>query len=59
MTGPLTIRLVGAQKTNSPWGFENRVMTALEQMDHNVISTDFRQERARLPELIRNPAAAL
>jgi len=44
----LTIHLVGAQKTNYPWGFENHLILTLEEMNCKVISTDFRQERQNL-----------
>lgn len=56
MSIPLTIHLVGAQRSNYPWGFENRVIPALESLGHRVISTDFRMQRADLPALIRQDA---
>lgn len=49
----VTIHLVGAQKTNYPWGFENHLISALEEMNCTVISTDFRQERQNLPTLLQ------
>lgn len=52
----LTIHLVGAQKTNYPWGLENHVISALEEMKCEVISTDFRQERQNLPILLQQKA---
>lgn len=52
----LIIHVVGAQKTNYPWGFENHVISALEKMNCKVISTDFRQERQNLPELLQQEA---
>lgn len=45
-----TIHLVGAQKSNFPWGFENRLIPAFESLGWNVISTDFRQERKNLTD---------
>ena len=51
-----TIHLVGAQKTNSPWGFENRLIPAFESMGCKVISTDFRQEKDQLPRLLMKKA---
>ncbi|MCK4785563.1 MAG: glycosyltransferase, partial [Desulfobacteraceae bacterium] len=50
------VHLVGAQKTNSPWGFENRLIPAFESLGCKVISTDFRRERSRLPELLLKEA---
>jgi spore maturation protein CgeB len=44
-----TIHLVGAQKSNFPWGFENRLIPAFESLGWRVLSTDFRQERNNLP----------
>src|SRR5574337_377127 len=52
----LTIHVVGAQKTNYPWGFENHLISALEEMNCKVISTDFRQERNNLLELLQRNA---
>ncbi|KKO19777.1 MAG: hypothetical protein DCC43_11005 [Candidatus Brocadia sp.] len=52
----LTIHVVGAQKANYPWGFENHVISALKKMGCKVISTDFRQERHNLAELLRQEA---
>lgn len=52
----LTIHLVGAQKTNYPWGLENHVISALQEMKYKVISTDFRQERQNLPILLQQKA---
>lgn len=43
-----TIHLVGAQKSNFPWGFENRLIPAFESLGWRVLSTDFRQERNNL-----------
>lgn len=48
-----TVHLVGAQKTNYPWGFENHLILALEKMNCTVISTDFRQERQNLHTLLQ------
>lgn len=50
------IHVVGAQKTNYPWGFENHVIAALGKMSCKVISTDFRQERQNLSELLQQEA---
>ena len=50
------IHLVGAQKSNSPWGFENRLIPAFESIGCKVISTDFRQEKDRLPKLLMQKA---
>ncbi len=52
----LNVHVVGAQKTNYPWGFENHVIPALEKIGCKVISTDFRQERQNLPELLQQKA---
>jgi len=52
----MIIHLVGAQHSNYPWGFENRLISAIEELGHTLISTDFRQERARLPELLQQKA---
>ncbi len=52
----LTIHLVGAQKTNYPWGFENHLISTLEGMGCLVISTDFRQERHNLHTLLQQKA---
>lgn len=52
----ITVHLVGAQKTNYPWGFENHVISALDEMNCKVISTDFRQERQNLPILLQQKA---
>ena len=46
------IHLVGAQKTNYPWGFENRLIPAFRKEGYEVISTDFRQERENLKQLL-------
>lgn len=53
------IHLVGAQETNYPWGFENRLIPALEELGCTVISTDFRKNRDRLPVLLQTPADLL
>lgn len=55
-TKMLTIHLVGAQKTNYPWGFENHLISTLEGMNYKVISTDFRQERHNLHTLLQQKA---
>lgn len=52
----LTVHLVGAQKTNYPWGFENHLISALEEMRCKIISTDFRQERHNLQRLLQQKA---
>jgi spore maturation protein CgeB len=52
----MIIHLVGAQKSNYPWGFENRLITAINELGHTLISTDFRQERNHLPERLALPA---
>ncbi|MFO0795825.1 MAG: DUF3880 domain-containing protein [Candidatus Brocadiaceae bacterium] len=48
-----TVHIVGAQRTNYPWGFENHLISALEKMNCRVISTDFRQERQNLHTLLQ------
>lgn len=48
-----TVHIVGAQRTNYPWGFENHLISALEKMNCKVISTDFRQERQNLQQLLQ------
>jgi spore maturation protein CgeB len=55
----MIIHLVGAQQSNYPWGFENRLIPAIHELGHTLISTDFRQERARLPELLQQKADLL
>lgn len=40
----LTIHLVGAGKSNFPWGMENEIRRALELMGVKVIETDYRLE---------------
>ena len=55
-SGPLTVHLIGAQKSNYPWGFENRLIPVFESMNVRLISTDFRQERERLEVRIAQPA---
>ena len=57
--GLLKIHLVGAQETNYPWGFENRLIPALKAIGCTVISTDFRKNRKDLPRLFRQPADLL
>ncbi len=52
----ITIHLVGAQQTNYPWGFENHVISALDDLNCEVISTDFRQGRQNLPILLQQKA---
>jgi spore maturation protein CgeB len=52
----MIIHLIGAQKSNYPWGFENRLIPAINELGHTLISTDFRQERNRLPERLALPA---
>jgi len=52
----MIIHLMGAQKANFPWGFENRLIKAIRELGHDLISTDFRQERSRLPHLFRQKA---
>lgn len=46
------IHVVGAQESNFPWGFENKIIGSLRQLGHEVLSTDFRTNRARLPQLL-------
>jgi spore maturation protein CgeB len=53
---PFTVHLVGAQKSNYPWGFENRLIPALEAEGIRVFGTDFRQEKNNLRELLLQPA---
>ena len=43
-----TIHLVGAQKSNFPWGFENKLIPAFESLGWHVLSTDFRIEQNNL-----------
>jgi hypothetical protein len=52
----MIIHLVGAQRSNYPWGFENRLIPAIHELGHTLISTDFRQDCARLPELLQQKA---
>jgi len=53
------IHLVGAQETNAPWGFENRLIPALESIGAKVISTDYRKERGNLHRRLQEPADLL
>lgn len=50
-----TVHIVGAQKTNYPWGFENKLFPAFEKLGWKTISTDFRQEMDRLPQRLELP----
>jgi len=52
----IRIHLVGAQKTNYPWGFENRLIPAFQKEGYQIISTDFRQERESLQQLLLQQA---
>jgi spore maturation protein CgeB len=52
----MIIHLVGAQQSNHPWGFENRLISAIQTLGHTLISTDFRQEGANLPKLLQQKA---
>jgi len=52
----MILHLVGAQQSNYPWGFENRLIPAIQELGHTLIATDFRQESARLPERLAQPA---
>jgi len=56
MIEPKTIHLVGAQESNYPWGVECRIIRALENLGHKIISTDFRKNREQLPNLLMKPA---
>jgi hypothetical protein len=48
--------LIGAQQSNYPWGFENRLISAIKSLGHTLISTDFRQQRDQLPKLLQQKA---
>ena len=48
----MTIHVVGAQRSNFPWGTENRIIAGFEALGCRVISTDFRQQRKNLSELL-------
>ncbi|MBP9020240.1 MAG: hypothetical protein KBG01_01785, partial [Syntrophobacterales bacterium] len=52
----MIIHLVGAQQTNYPWGFENRLIPAINGLGHTLISTDYRKQRPRLPDLLAQKA---
>jgi spore maturation protein CgeB len=52
----MIIHLIGAQQSNYPWGFENRLISAINSLGHTLISTDFRQERTQLPKLFQQKA---
>jgi spore maturation protein CgeB len=57
MNTPLkTVHIVGTQKTNYPWGFENRLFPVFQKMGWDIISTDFRQEHSLLPTALNKPA---
>ncbi|NOZ87056.1 MAG: glycosyltransferase [Deltaproteobacteria bacterium] len=53
---PFTVHLVSARRSNHPWGMGNEVFRALEKMGARVLDTDFRLERAELPDLFRQEA---
>ena len=53
----MRIHVVGAQETNAPWAFELRIIRALQAIGHNIISTDFRQDRSNLPDKLRSTHA--
>jgi len=52
----MIVHLVGAQETNSPWGFENRLIPALQEIGCRVVSTDYRKHRHEIADLLRQPA---
>ncbi len=53
---PLTVHLVGAGKANYPWGMENEISRALNEMGIRVIETDYRLERENFVALFSRPA---
>lgn len=53
------VHLVGAQETNYPWGFENRLIPALEAIGCRVISTDYRKHYRDLARRLAEPADLL
>lgn|GEM_PF-2094359 len=56
MNSSRKIHLVGAQKSNYPWGFENRLIPAFESLGCSVISTDFRQDKNTLADRLAEKA---
>lgn len=52
----MIVHLVGAQQTNYPWGFENRLIPAIKGLGHTLISTDYRKQRPNLPNLLTQKA---
>ncbi|HRR42330.1 MAG TPA: hypothetical protein P5244_13940, partial [Syntrophales bacterium] len=52
----MIVHLVGAQQTNYPWGFENRLIPAIKELGHTLISTDYRKQRPNLPNLLTQKA---
>jgi spore maturation protein CgeB len=56
---PVIVHLVGAQESNRPWGFENRLMDVMAGLGIEVISTDFRLQRRDLPRLLAQKADLL
>ncbi len=51
-----TVHVVGAQETNYPWGFENKIIPALQSLGFSVLTTDYRKQRERLSECLTQPA---
>jgi spore maturation protein CgeB len=54
--GSPVVHLVGAQETNYPWGFENRLIPAFEAIGCEVIGTDYRKRRSELHRLMEKQA---
>lgn len=48
----MKVHLVSARWSNYPWGFGNDVYDVLVDLGIEVIDTDYRLERVRLPELL-------
>jgi spore maturation protein CgeB len=55
----VVVHLVGAQNTNYPWSFEDKIADVMTDLGIRVISTDFRQERKRLHQLLSQKADLL
>lgn len=56
---PATVHLLGARRSNFPWGMENEIYRALELGGYRVLDTDFRQEFGDLPRKLEQPAHLL
>lgn len=56
ITEPLTIHLVGKARTNFPWGMENEMIRAFEQMGCTVFHTDYVGDQEDFVSKFQRPA---